>query len=101
MNDYMTFGHRFETWHKIFHVVLGAAVLHFGWDNEKFWKPFCFANGAFFSYAALFGAFFPGFAGLSAFGTLDTILHGIVGVFGLVVGFWKNSKDGKISEVKF
>jgi len=60
ITDYSKFGHRPETWHKIFHVLLGAVVLYYGWNNRKFWKPFALANGAFFAYIALFGlAFLP------------------------------------------
>ncbi len=85
--DFLKFGYRPETWHKIFHVVLGVIVLYNGWNNEKFWKPFCLANGAFFTYVALFGWTFPDFGGLDTFNRLDTILHSIVGVSGLFVGF--------------
>lgn len=87
--DYSKFGHRLETWHKIFHVLLGSIIIHFGWRNEKFWKPFCLANGTFFAFAALFGIFFPNFAGLDAFNTVDTILHSIVGLTGLAIGSLK------------
>ena len=86
--DYSKFGHRPETWHKIFHVLLGAIVFYYGWNNEKFWKSFCLANGAFFTYIALFGFIFPGFGGLDAFNGLDTILHSIVGISGLFIGFF-------------
>ena len=87
--DYSKFGHRPETWHKIFHVLLGSVVLYYGWNNKKFWKPFCLANGAFFTFVALFGFTFPNFGDLDAFNRLDTILHSIVGVGGLTLGFWK------------
>ena len=85
--DFYKFGHRAETWHKMFHVLLGSVVLYYGWSNEKFWKPFCLANGTFFTYIALFGFVFPDFAGLDAFNRLDTILHTIVGLSGLSIGF--------------
>ena len=85
--DYSKFGYRLETWHKIFHVVIGIVVLYYGWNNEKFWKPFAMINGIFFTLVALFGFIFPDFNGLDAFNRLDTILHGIVGVSGLMVGF--------------
>ena len=88
ITDFANFGYRLETWHKIFHVLLGSFVLYYGWDNKKFWKPFALANGAFFTLVALFGLAFPNFYGLDAFNRLDTILHGIVGVSGLVVGFF-------------
>lgn len=87
--DYLSFGHRPETWHKIFHVLLGAIVVKYGWNNKDFWKPFCLVNGAFFSFVALFGWIFMDFAGLDAFNLTDTILHSIVGVSGLVVGLMR------------
>lgn len=87
--DYSKFGHNPETWHKAFHVLLGSAVLYYGWNNENFWKPFCLINGAFFTYVALFGFIFPNFADLDAFNKLDTILHSIVGISGLAIGFSK------------
>ena len=85
--DFYKFGHRPETWHKIFHVMLGSIVLYCGWNNEKFWKPFALSNGAFFIFIALFGLTFPDFGSLDAFNRLDTILHGIVGLTGLAIGF--------------
>ncbi len=94
VSDYSRFGYRPETWHKVFHVILGSAVLYYGWDNPKFWKPFAIANGAFFTFVALFGFAFPDFGNLDAFNSLDTILHSIVGISGLIIGlsgnFWKN-----------
>ena len=89
--DFYKFGHRPETWHKIFHVLLGSVILYYGWNNQKFWKPFCLANGAFFSYIAIFGFVFPDFGGLDAFNSIDTILHGIVGISGLSIGFLKTA----------
>ena len=86
VSDYMKFGHRPETWHKMFHVLLGTTVLYYGWNSERFWKPFCLANGAFFTYVALFGWVFPDFGGLDAFNRTDTILHSIVGLSGLLIG---------------
>jgi len=87
--DFIKFGHRPETWHKIFHVLLGTIVIKFGWSNEKFWKPFCLANGSFFIFIALFGLIFPNFANLDAFNSIDTLLHGIVGISGLMIGLTK------------
>ena len=93
MLDFYKFGHRPETWHKIFHVLLGSAVLYYGWNNQKFWKPFCLANGAFFSCIALFGFVFPDFGGLDAFNRIDSALHGIVGISGLAIGMLKTKKN--------
>ena len=92
ITDYINFGFRPETMHKIFHVILGIMVIKFGWNNKRFWKPFCIINGAFFAYVALFGWIFPDFAGLDAFNLMDTILHSIVGVSGLVIGLFKNKR---------
>jgi len=84
--DYHEFGHRPETWHKIFHVLVGAAILAVGWSNEQVWRPFCLVNGAFFAFVATFGWTFPDFAGLDAFNRLDTLLHSFVGGAGLLIG---------------
>jgi hypothetical protein len=67
-------------------------VLYYGWNNEKFWKPFCLANGAFFTFAALFGLAFPDFGNLGAFNTIDTLLHSLVGISGLAAGFLKTER---------
>ncbi|MEM3154550.1 MAG: hypothetical protein QW165_03245 [Candidatus Woesearchaeota archaeon] len=89
--DFISFGHRPETWHKIFHVMLGIIVIKYGWSNPLFWRPFCLANGAFFTFVALFGWVFPDFAGLDAFNRLNVVLHAIVGLSGLIIGFWNKS----------
>ncbi len=87
--DFIQFGHRAESWHKIFHVLLGIAVIRFGWNNKNFWRPFCLWNGAFFTLVGLFGWVYPDFAGLDAFNRVDTILHSIVGLSGLLIGLKK------------
>lgn len=86
ISDYFSFGFRPETMHKLFHVIVGVAILKIGWNNEKAWKPFSLINGGFFTYVALFGWLFPDFGSLDAFNRVDTILHSIVGLSGLVVG---------------
>jgi membrane-bound ClpP family serine protease len=86
--DIYGFGHRPETWHKIFHVVLGLIVIS-NWNNKKFYRPFCLVNGIFFSFVALFGWTFMDFGGLDAFNFVDTVLHSIVGLSGLVIAFIK------------
>ena len=85
-SDYLEFGFRAETMHKIFHVILAGIVIGFGWNSETWWRTFPLANGIFFSFVALFGWLFPDFGGLDAFNTADTILHSIVGITGLSVG---------------
>ena len=94
--DYRELGHRAETWHKIFHCLVGAAVLVFGWHNERFWRPFCIINGSFFVFVAAFGWTFPDFGGLDAFNRLDTILHSIVGGSGLVFGLVGTSSRSEL-----
>ena len=92
--DYSKFGFRAETMHKLFHVILGIFVVAFGWSNEKFWRPFAIINGAFFTYVAVFGFLFPNFGGLDAFNLVDTILHSLVGISGLVIGiFFRKEKE--------
>ena len=46
-------------------------------------------NGGFFLLVAGFGWMFPDFYGLDAFNLVDTVLHSVVGVAGLVVGLMK------------
>jgi len=89
ITDFITYGHRPETWHKVFHVILGVIILKYGWNNKNWWRPFSIANGAFFTFVAIFGLTFPDFAQLDAFNRLDTILHSIVGVSGLFIGLKK------------
>ena len=83
--DYFNFGFRAETLHKILHVTLGIFIIVYGWNNKLWWKYFPLINGLFFTYIALFGWIFPDFANLDAFNRLDTILHSIVGLSGLVI----------------
>lgn len=90
ISDYLANGLRLETWHKVFHVVLGVIVIKYGWSNPKFWRPFCLANGVFFTLVGIFGWVFPDFAGLDAFNRLDTVLHSIVGLAGLIIGVRKS-----------
>ena len=83
--DYVAFGFRPETMHKVFHVGLGVFIIAFGWRDELWWKTFPLVNGFFFSFVALFGVLFPNFGGLDAFNSVDTLLHGVVGVSGIAV----------------
>jgi hypothetical protein len=84
--DHLAHGLRTETWHKVFHVVLGVVVVSVGWSNPQFWRPFCLANGAFFALVGLVGWLFPGLGGLDAFNRMDTVLHSLVGIAGLGIG---------------
>ena len=88
--DFYNNSHRPETWHKLFHILLGIIIIKFGWSNKNFWKPFSIFNGLLFLFAAAFGFTFPSFAnelGLEAFSISDTYLHAIVGILGIVVYF--------------
>jgi len=85
-SDYLQFGFRPETMHKIFHVGLGILIIYFGWNNKNWWHGFPLINGSFFTFVALFGLLFPDFANLDAFNTTDTVLHSIVGLSGLAIG---------------
>ena len=78
-----------ESMHKIFHISIGLLILTFGWNSRIWWKTFPVINGGFFTYIALSGLIFPYFAfpELEAFGLSDTILHGIVGLSGLLIAF--------------
>lgn len=95
ISDYAKFGFRPETMHKIFHVALGAIVLRYGWNSPSWWRAFPVGNGLFFSYVALFGWLFPDFGGLDTFNRVDTILHSIVGLSGLIIALIerKNPRD--------
>lgn len=84
--DFSEFGHRPETWHKIFHALVGTGIVAVGWNNERVWRPFCLVNGAFFLFLGAFGWTFPDFAGLDAFNRIDTILHTLVGGSGMLIG---------------
>jgi len=98
ISDYLRFGFRPETMHKIFHVIVGLIIVWFGWNNEAFWRPFAFINGSFFIFVALFGWLFPDFGGLDAFNFTDTVLHSIVGLSGVVIGFLEiANKSPKLS----
>ena len=87
ITDYINFGFRAETMHKIFHVLLGLFIIYYGWNNKSWHKYFPIINGLFFTYVALFGWIFPDFANLDTFNRIDTILHSIVGLSGLVISF--------------
>ncbi|MBI4149157.1 hypothetical protein HY491_01795 [Candidatus Woesearchaeota archaeon] len=92
ISEYLNAGFSPESMHKLFHVLLGVIIVSVCWNREKFWKPLCVANGAFFSYLALFGWLFPDFAGLAAFSLMDTLLHAIVGVSGLAIGLLEKER---------
>lgn len=92
-SDYLQFGFRPETMHKVFHVIMGIIVLRLGWSNTLWWKAFPLGNGAFFSFVAAFGWTFPNFGGLDAFNFVDTVLHSIIGLSGLAIGFWARWTD--------
>ena len=99
VTDYFRFGFRPETMHKVFHVALGAIVVHFGWNSAAWWKAFPVANGGFFCFVGLFGWLFPDFGGLDAFNRLDTVLHSMVGASGLLIGLLARPSSTTLPEV--
>ncbi len=93
LTDLAKFGFRPESMHKIFHVILGGVVVKLAWNNSSWWLPFCFVNGGLFTFIALFGWIYPDFGQLDAFNFVDTLLHTIVGISGLVIGFIELKKS--------
>lgn len=93
--DLQKFGFRPESMHKIFHVVLGVIIVWYGWSDRRWWGAFPLANGAFFSFVMVFGLLFPDFGELDAFNSTDTILHGLVGISGLIIGLSDSSSSKK------
>ena len=87
VSDLISYGVHPETMHKIFHITLGLIVVTWGWHNISWWSAFPLTNGIFFSFVGLFGWLFPDFGGLDAFNRVDTILHSVVGLSGLMIGF--------------
>lgn len=58
--DFFQYGHGPETWHKIFHILIGIIIIY-NWNNKNFYRPFTIINGAFFTFVAIFGWTFPNF----------------------------------------
>ena len=93
--DYGEFGFRPETMHKAFHVLVGIAVLRWGWNDERWWKPFTIATSAFFAFVTIFGWLFPNF-GMpvpEAFGLNDTLLHGTVALSGIIIALAASHRE--------
>ncbi len=86
--DYLQFGFRGETIHKLLHIGIGIALTIFAWNNERWWKPCCFADGVVFTTLALIGWTYPNLGGLDTFNLQDTVLHGIVGISGFGIGLY-------------
>lgn len=86
--DYVQFGVRGETIHKFLHVIVGVIIATWAWNNEKWWKPFCFADGVVFTTLAFIGLIYPNLGELDTFNATDTALHGIVGVTGFSIGLY-------------
>ena len=99
--DFAKFGLRPETMHKLFHVLLGIAVIRLGWNSAAWWRVFPLVNGAFFAYIALFGLLFTNFGDLDTFNFTDTMLHTFVGIFGVLTGLLalKNSEPSTQHEL--
>jgi hypothetical protein len=93
--DYNEFGFRPETMHKVFHILVGAAVLRWGWNDARWWKPFTITTASFFSFVTMFGWLFPNFGMpvLEAFGLNDTLLHAAVALSGIIVTFAASHRE--------
>ena len=93
--DYSEFGFRPETMHKVFHILLGLVVLRWGWNNERWWKPFTIATSLFFAFMTIFGWLFPNFGMpvLEAFGLNDTLLHGTVALTGVIIALVASHRE--------
>jgi hypothetical protein len=86
--ELVTEGVTLEAGHKALHVLLGmwAVVIVVG-KLEPQYRIFALANGILWGAVAIVGWTMPDYLGLDAFNRLDTILHTIVSVTGLLSAF--------------
>ena len=83
--EFVTEGATLEAGHKALHVALGlwAVFIVVGkWETQ--YKLFALTNGILWGAVAIVGWTMPDYLGLAAFNRLDTILHTIVAVTGLL-----------------
>jgi hypothetical protein len=74
-----------EAGHKALHVLIGLwAVAIVVRKRERQYRAFALTNGFLWGCVAIFGWVMPDFHGLAAFNRLDTILHTLVSVSGLL-----------------
>ena len=87
--ELFTAGISVEAGHKAVHVAFGvwAAVIVLRKQTDQY-RTFALTNGILWGAVALIGWTIPDFLELMAFNRVDTILHTVVAVTGLVAG-WK------------
>lgn len=74
-----------EAGHKALHVAIGLwAVVIVVKGLESQYRLFALTNGILWGAVAIFGWIMPDYHGLAAFNRLDTILHTLVAVTGLL-----------------
>ncbi len=83
--ELVTEGVTLEAGHKAIHVALGVwAAFIVVQKREAQYRLFALTNGVLWGAVALVGWTMPDYLGLAAFNRLDTILHTIVAVTGLL-----------------
>jgi len=83
--ELVTKGVTLEAGHKALHVLLGVwAAVIVGKGLEGQYRVFALSNGILWGVVALIGWSMPDFHGLDAFNRMDTILHTIVSMTGLL-----------------
>jgi hypothetical protein len=83
--ELVTEGATLEAGHKALHVLIGGwAVVIVVKKLEPQYRVFALTNGILWGAVALVGWTMPDYLGLAAFNRVDTILHTIVSVTGLL-----------------
>jgi hypothetical protein len=83
--ELITKGVTLEAGHKALHVLIGAwAVAIIVGRRESQYRRFALTNGILWGAFAVVGWTLPDFLGLDAFNRLDTILHTVVSITGLL-----------------
>jgi len=86
--ELVTEGVTLEAGHKAIHVAIGVwAVVIVVKKLEPQYRLFALTNGILWGAVAFIGWTMPDYLGLAAFNRLDTILHTIVSVTGLLSAF--------------
>lgn len=87
-HELVTKGITLEAGHKALHVLIGFwAVAIVVKKLEAQYRVFALVNGVLWGAVAIVGWTMPDYLGLEAFNRLDTILHTVVSVTGLLSAF--------------
>lgn len=87
--ELVTQGISLEAGHKALHVAIGVwAVVIVVKDLAPQYRLFALTNGLLWGAVAIFGWIMPDYRGLAAFNRLDTLLHSIVAVTGLLSAYF-------------